>query len=180
MTSCRLLLTFASLALFAACAVAPPPNTAIEQLDPETGTTITRLLRPIEFNVTAGRGPAGDPFAYLGVFQTNRMGTRNEYLWIALPVEAALTSMPVVELDGAALELPPPTNNPDVAGLKSSPYSIPAPWSQPHFYPLASGVADRLATATQLAIRSTDGGGAWTFVANPDAPAALGSYLELR
>jgi hypothetical protein len=180
MTTCRLLLTIVSAALLAACAVAPLPNTAMEQLDAATGITVTRLLRPVEFTVTEGRGPAGDPFGYLGVFRTNRMGTRAEYLWIALPVEGEATSAPSVELDGAALELPPATNNPELAKLKSSPYPTPAPWSRPHFYPSESGVVERLAAAQSVTIRSVDGGGPWTFHATPEARAALASYLELR
>ncbi len=180
MTTCRLLLTIAAVWAVSACAVAPLPNTAVEQLDPETGITVTRLLRPVEFTVTDGRGPAGDPFGYLGVFQTNRMGARAEYLWIALPVEGEALSPPSIELDDVALELPPATNNPALANLKTSPYPTPAPWSRPHFYPIEPGVAERLAAAQRVAIRSADGGGQWTFVAAPEARSVLASYLELR
>ena len=45
--------------------------------------------------------PAGR-FAFLGPFETNLMGQRELFLWIAVPVEPVADSVPVVEMNGAA------------------------------------------------------------------------------
>jgi hypothetical protein len=180
MTSCRYLLTCAAVLALQACAAVTVGNSTIEVLDQETGITVTRLARPLELTVTEGRGPTGDPFGYLGVFQTNRMGARAEYLWIAVPVDGTLAGIPSIEIDGAPLALPGGTNSPDIANLKSPPYQPPAPWSQQFFFPIDASTTVRLASAARLAIQSQDNAGKWSFVTAPEAQAALASYLETR
>jgi hypothetical protein len=184
MTSCRRLLTrFAvclAVATLAGCAAPLATNRAIDVLDPETGITVTKLARPVEFTVTDGRGPTRDPFGYIGLFQTNRMGTRAEFLWLALPVEGTLAGNPVLSIDDTPVVLPEPTNDPALANLKTGPYAAPAPWSRQFYYSIDSSLAVRLASAARLTIQSEDTGGKWTFVASPDAQSALSLYIELR
>jgi hypothetical protein len=184
MTSCRRLLTrFAvciAVGALAGCAAPLATNSAVDVLDAETGITVTKLARPVEFTVTEGRGPTRDPFAYIGLFQTNRMGTRAEFLWIALPIEGTMVGAPVLSIDDTPIVLPEATNDPSLANLKTGPYAAPAPWSRQFYYSIDSSLAVRLASAGRLSIRSEDTGGNWTFVASPAAQSALGSYIDLR
>jgi hypothetical protein len=152
----------------------------MEVLDPETGITILRFGKPLEFTVTEGKGPTGDPFGYAGFFQTNRMGARAEYLWIAVPVDGTLTEGPVVEVDGAVLELANGANNPSVAALKSGPYASPAPWAVQFWYPVDAAIVDKLARATRITIRTRDSIGPWTFASQPDPLARVLTYQQTR
>src|SRR5690242_2564977 len=72
--------------LMTACASLPEDATVMEQLDEDTGLTVTRLGHPMElYRETFQRDPSGR-FAFLGPFETNQMGSRELYLWTALPV----------------------------------------------------------------------------------------------
>ena len=92
--------------LLGACAALPDDAPVVENLDEETGLTIARLGRPLElYNDTSSKDVA-ERFAFLGPFETNQMGNRALYLWVALPMEnPAGSSAPTVLVDGAALEL---------------------------------------------------------------------------
>ena len=74
------------LAALAGCA-SVPENAVSERLDERTGTTVTTMQKPIELVSTEPRGSNSDPFAYLAPFETNRMGRRELFLWIAVPDE---------------------------------------------------------------------------------------------
>ena len=74
------------LAALAGCA-SVPENAVSERLDERTGTTVTTMQKPIELVSTEPRGSNSDPFAYLAPFETNRMGQRELFLWIAVPDE---------------------------------------------------------------------------------------------
>ena len=70
-----------------ACAALPDDAPVVENLDEETGVTIARLGRPLElYNETSSKDVA-ERFAFLGPFETNQMGKRELFLWVALPME---------------------------------------------------------------------------------------------
>lgn len=147
-------LCFAS--LITGCAALPEDAPVIEQLDEETGLTITRLGRPMElYRETFQRDPSGR-FAFLAPFETNSMGTRDLYLWIALPVDVADGSTPDIELDGRGLALAPPGREPASAGLRKPPYRIPTPWTASFYYKVDRDLVTNLAQAKTLTIRVTE------------------------
>ena len=61
--------------LLGACATTPTEPVS-ETLDPDTATTVTTLSRPIELLSQGTRDKQTDPFAYIGPFETNRMGAK--------------------------------------------------------------------------------------------------------
>jgi hypothetical protein len=143
-------------AMATGCAALPEDSPVMEQLDDETGVTIARLGRPMElYRETFQRDPTGR-FAFLGPFETNLMGSRELYLWIALPVTIAPGTEPDIELDGRALKLGTPGREAETAGLKKSPYKIPTPWSAMFYYKIDADVVARLAEATALTIRVSE------------------------
>jgi hypothetical protein len=138
------------------CAALPEDAPVMEQLDSETGMTIARLGRPVElYRETFLQNPAGR-FAFIAPFETNSMGKRELYLWMALPVDPAPGEEPVVELDGAALALPASSRDAATAGLTRSPYKIPTPWSAMFYYKVDDALVTRLGNASQLAIRMVE------------------------
>ena len=79
--------------MLVACAALPDDATVVEQPRVGDGVTVTRLGHPIElYRETFLKDPAGR-FAFLGPFETNQMGQRELFLWIAVPIE------PVAGLD---------------------------------------------------------------------------------
>ncbi len=142
--------------MLAGCAALPEDAPVFEQLDEDTGLTITRLGRPMElYRETFQRDPAGR-FAFLAPFETNQMGKREHFLWIALPLEVAGGTSPDVEIDGRALALGTPAREPDTAGLRKSPYKVPTPWSATFYYRIGDDVVTKLAAAGTLSIRVTE------------------------
>jgi hypothetical protein len=134
------------------CAALPEDAPIIEQLDSETGITVARLGRPVElYRETFLKQPAGR-FAFIGPFETNSMGARELYLWVALPVDPS-GSEPIVEADGAALPLGTAAREASFAGLRKSPYRIPTPWSAMYYYKMDAAMLARLAEARTLTIR---------------------------
>jgi hypothetical protein len=139
--------------MIAGCAALPEDSTVMEQLDNDTGVTIARLGHPMElYRETFQRDPSGR-FAFLGPFETNQMGKRELFLWIALPVTIAPGTEPDIELDGHELKLGTPGRDADYAGLRQSPYKIPTPWSAMFYYKIDAGVVDTLAAANTLLVR---------------------------
>jgi hypothetical protein len=148
--------SFLLVLMLAACAALPEDSSVMEQLDEDTGLTIARLGRPMElYRETFQRDPAGR-FAYLGPFETNRMGARDSYLWIALPVDLAADTTPDLELDGHGLALGPPMREASDVGLHKSPYKIPTPWSAMFYYKADEALIARLGAATTLTVRVTE------------------------
>lgn len=141
-------------AALGACAALPDDAPVVEQLDTETGVTIARLGRPIElYRETFLQDPAGR-FAFLGPFETNLMGQRELFLWIAVPVEPPTAdSLPVVEVNGMPLTLGAPGRSADFAGVHQSPYKIPTPWSAMYYYKVDADLVAKLGEATKLTIR---------------------------
>jgi len=83
----RFALAAVASSMLGACAALPDDASVVEQLESETGVTITRLGHPIElYRETFLKDPAGR-FAFLGPFETNQMGKRELFLWIAVPIE---------------------------------------------------------------------------------------------
>ena len=136
-----------------ACAALPNDAPVVEQLDSETGTTITRLGHPIEvYRESFVQEPAGR-FAFIAPFETNLMGKRELFVWVAVPVEPVADSVPTVEVNGAALTLGTPGRSADFAMLHKSPYKIPTPWSAMYYFKADDAIVARLGEATDLAIR---------------------------
>ena len=151
MTS-RFALALATLAL-GACATLPQDQPVFEQLDADTGVTITRLGKPVEVYRELVPSVYTDRFAFLAPFETNQMGKREYFLWLAVPVDPALSgSIPTVDVDGSALTLDTPGRDADFAGLTKSPYKLPAPWSVLYYFKVDGDLITRLGNAQSLAI----------------------------
>ena len=144
---------FACVAAFG-CAAVPNDSPVVEQLDSETGMTVARLGRPIElYRETAGRDSAVR-FAFLAPFETNRMGTRDLFLWIALPIEFVDgAETPVVSVNGAPLALGAPSRGAQSAGLRTEPYPAPTPWSTTWYYKVDADTIARLGDSSRLSVR---------------------------
>jgi len=154
----RFLLAAMASMFFASCAALPDDAPVVEQLDTETGVTIARLGRPIElYRETFHQDPAGR-FAFLGPFETNLMGTRELFLWIAVPVEPAADAVPTVEINGAPLTLGVPGRSTDFVGVHKSPYKIPTPWSSMYYFKVDAAAVTQLGEATKLTIRVLEPG----------------------
>src|SRR5262245_9211047 len=108
----RCALTVLACAAAYGCASVPDDSPVVEQLDDDTGITVARLGRPIELYRDSTIHDSAVRFAFLGPFETNRMGTRELYLWIAAPIEFVEgTAPPVVEVNGTALALGTPNRD---------------------------------------------------------------------
>ena len=144
-------------ALLGACATLPDDGPVVEQLDNDTGMTIARLGRPIELYRENFRPNAASKFAFLGPFETNLMGKREMFLWIALPLEEPENStQPIVEVNGTALTLGSAGQSPDFAGLRGSPYKIPTPWIAMYYFKVDAALVAQLGAAQTLAIHMVE------------------------
>jgi hypothetical protein len=149
----RFVLVAAASSLLGACAALPDDAAVVEQLDTETGTTVTRLGRPVElYRETFQKNPAGR-FAFIGPFETNLMGKRELFVWLAVPVEPLANSIPEIEVNGAVLSLVSPGRSADFATLHKSPYKIPTPWSAMYYFKVDDTIVARLGEATDIAVR---------------------------
>jgi hypothetical protein len=135
--------------LLAGCA-AVPDNAVAEQLDERTGTTVTRIERPIELVSTEPRGNNTDPFAYVAPFETNRMGQRELYLWVAVPDERGGARPPVVVAGTETLRMVAKGSDPQGLTLAAFPYPKPAPWSAIHAYAIDEATLRSLAAAASI------------------------------
>jgi hypothetical protein len=143
--------------LLSACASVPDDAPVVEKLDTDTGLTVARLGQAVELYRESGAKDASGKFAFLGPFETNQMGSRELYLWIAIPAELPEgEAPPIVEIDGKPVALGAPGRSPDFAGLHKSPYKIPTPWSSNYFYRVDGALVDQLGAATELGIRFTE------------------------
>jgi hypothetical protein len=152
---CTLLLIIA--AALGACATVPDDASVVETLDEETGLTVARLGRPVEvYRETFLKEPTGR-FAFVGPFETNQMGTRELYVWIAVPIELGeQDAPPIVTVNGKELPLGTPGRAADFAGLRKSPYKVPTPWSSMYYYRVDQALIESLATAGELRVRVTE------------------------
>jgi hypothetical protein len=148
---------FAS-AVLGACAALPDDAPVVEQLDSETGATVTRLGHPIEVFRETFLHEASGRFAFIGPFETNQMGQRDLFLWLAVPIEPVADAVPEVEINGTALALAAPGRAPDFAGLNKSPYKIPTPWSAMYYFKIDDAVVTQFGDASDINIRVLENG----------------------
>ena len=143
--------------ILAACAALPDDAPVVEQLDPDTGATVTRLGRPVELYRENFVQDSLGHFAFLGPFETNQMGNRELFLWVAAPIESPPDAPPpTIEVNGKALTLGVPGRAPDFAGLRQSPYKNPTPWISTYYYKIDAGVVEALRDAHDLAVRVSE------------------------
>ncbi len=166
-----LLLSF-NAGLLGGCASAP--TSAIrEQLDERTGTTITSLGKPLQLLAQQARGPGADPFAFVGSFETNRMGQRRLYLWLAVPNESRSEVQLSVSVDaGKPLPLGAAVAEPAAAGLARYPYDAPTPWSLVQAFELDESALRLLAAARRVQIDARYSGGTEPVAFNADVEPA--------
>lgn len=147
------------LALLCACAQ-PALEPTAEDVDEATGVSVARLARPIELVATRAIA-RNDPFAYVAPFETNRMGERALYLWMASqqPTPPTPDSGPTLVADGEAVEMGEPQQGLAPMGLSKSPYPLPAPWSLERYYRINRAGLEQLARAgrVELVVRDPDG-----------------------
>ncbi len=140
-----------------ACAAVPNDSPVVEQLDSETGATVVRLGRPIELYRETFVQDATGRFAFMAPFETNQMGTRELYLWVAVPIDSPAGSEPLaVEADGKPVPLATPGRAADFAGLRSSPYKIPTPWSAMYYYKIDAALVSALGEARSVTVRVSE------------------------
>jgi hypothetical protein len=155
--SLRVTVLLAAVAIISGCAALPDDAPIVENLDPETGVTVARLGRPLELYRETARQDSVERFAFLGPFETNQMGKRELFLWVAVPLEnPAGSAQPTILIDNTALELGDAGKAADFAGLRSSPYHIPTPWLAMYYYRIDADVITRLAAARDLRIKAVD------------------------
>lgn len=143
--------------LLGACASVPDDSPVVEDLDSETGITIARLGRPVELYRETFRQDSTGRFAFLGPFETNQMGKRELFLWVAVPVENPLaTGNPTISADGTRLDLGEPGRSPEFASLLKPPYKIPTPWIAMYYFRLGDDALARLGAARSLGIEITE------------------------
>jgi hypothetical protein len=136
-----------------ACATLPTDQPVYEELDADTGVTIARIGKPVELYREAVPSVYTDRFAFLAPFETNQMGTREAFLWLAVPTDPTLgDSVPTLDIDGSAVALGTPGRQPDFAGLAKSPYKVPAPWSVMYYFKADNDLITRLGAARSLTI----------------------------
>jgi hypothetical protein len=152
-----------AMVLVAGCASLPPTEPVAEKLDPDTATTVTVLSQPIELFSQTSRAKQTDPFAYIAPFETNRMGSKQLFLWVSTPQAQGALAQPQVTCNGKALDLQP--LNQDGAGvadagkggdfagvgadgkavrvdlsklnLSRAPYNAPVPWGTQWYFRLS-------------------------------------------
>jgi hypothetical protein len=135
------------------CATLPQDHPVYEQLDADTGVTIARIGKPIELYRETVPNVYTDRFAFLAPFETNQMGTREVFLWLAVPIDPTLVeSAPTMDVDGTPLALGAPGRQADFAGLVKTPYKVPAPWSVVYYFKVDSELVARLGSAQSLTI----------------------------
>lgn len=137
--------------LLSACATTPA-EPLVESLDPDTATTLIALKKPVELVAENLHTTAGDPFAFLAPFETDRMGNRIQYLWVAAPGVENQKIEPRLLCDGQPLTLSPADDNPVSLGLSHLPYEKPAPWSVQWYFQLPPDSMKCLADAQSVTL----------------------------
>lgn len=159
------------------CATAPT-DAQSEKLDPNTGTTVTVMPKPVELVVDKSRGTKTDPFAYIAPFETNRMGSHELYLWVSAPQTAGPLGLPRVYCGDTAVSLERYEGGMKDVGLSSPPYRMPAPWSREWYFKLPGEVLDCFATATRIRVETqVSGAEPDSYVAEGSAIAGLGAFV---
>jgi hypothetical protein len=119
--------------------------------------TVARLGRPVELYREVFRKDQNERFGFIGPFETNQMGKRELYLWVATPFEGETAPAPPrITVNGTALELGEPGRAADFAGLRSSPYKIPTPWIATFYFRIDAGIVARLGDAHSVGVELTE------------------------
>ena len=173
-------LPLAALSLLITLVIGCASQTAIsarESIDEGTGTTISQLDAPIQLLATQVGTPQNDPFAFAAPFETDRMGARQTYLWIAVPAGSSAAPKIEITLEAAPLTLSPASNEPAALGLRALPYGKPAAWSAIFVYLLDEAALRRLEKAHRLTITVTySQAGTAQFTGDWDGSGAIASF----
>ena len=162
--------------LVSACTTTPS-QPVVERLDGNTATTLTALRKPVELVAETLHNAGGDPFAYIGPFETNRSGTRAQYLWVSGPSVENAKVEPTLLCDGQALTLTSSDSDMSHLGLSKPPYEQPAPWSLQWYYTLTPETLKCLADAQRVTLETkADNGKSDQFSADAKALAALKEF----
>lgn len=146
------LVTVLAAVLHAGCATLPEDQPVMEEIDSETGVTVTRLGRPVEIFRETFLSQAPGRFGFIAPFETNHMGTRELFLWIAIPVDPAPNAQPTVMVDGQLLTLGEGGRDAQFAGLRLSPYRIATPWSAMFYYRIDAAAVATLGNARHVLV----------------------------
>jgi len=141
-------------ALAAGCASGPATR-VVDRLDQSTGTTIIVLAKPPELVTVENRGPAGDPFAFAAPFVIDRMGNREQYLWVSVPQDNGTPSNVRVTCADQPLELASVQLDLSRLQLSKPPYPQVAPWSGDWYFRLPDAALGCLAGAQSMSIEAT-------------------------
>lgn len=167
-------------ACVAGCAALPPAEPVAEKLDPDTATTVTVLSSPIELYSQTTRSKQTDPFAYLAPFETNRMGSKELFLWVSTPQAQGALTQPKVMCNGQEVELKPLAQDGvtvaeagkggDFGGvgadgkaikvdlsklsLSRAPYEAPVPWGTQWYFRLSEDGLKCLAGAEGVSLQA--------------------------
>jgi len=162
----------------AGCATAPSEAEG-ERLDPDTGTTVTLMPRPVELVMERSRGANTDPFAYVAPFETNRMGSHELYLWVSAPQPGGALSVPQVYCGNNIVPLDKFDGTLKEIGISSPPYKAPAPWSAQWYFKVSGEVLDCLATAPRIRIttQAADAPEPDSYLAEGQAASAVNAFL---
>jgi hypothetical protein len=140
-------------AVLAACA-STPSQPVVERLDPDTATTVAVLKKPVELVAENLHNVGSDPFAFLAPFETDRMGSRAQYLWMSAPGVENATVEPQLQCDGHPLSLSPVEWDAGRFGLSRAPYDKPAPWSVQWYFQLSPETLKCLADAQRVTLET--------------------------
>ena len=174
--------------VMAGCASMPVTEPVAEKLDPDTATTVTVLSQPIELFSQTSRAKQTDPFAYIAPFETNRMGSRQLFLWVSTPQAQGQLTQPRVKCNGQELNLQPLSQESgstasveagkggDFAGigadgkaikvdlsklnLSRAPYIAPVPWGTQWYFKLSEDGLKCLAEAEGVSLEAQAADGA--------------------
>ena len=134
-----LLVTLASLA---ACADSGPLVT--DQLDPLTGVTVTRAVKPlVMYRDRSAQSAFGRDYVYLGPIEINNMGERHYYFWFGIwstldSVDRSMTldefESVVIYADGEPLSLQLAGTTPGSIGVSEPVYVKPTASATDAFY----------------------------------------------
>jgi len=139
--------------VMAACATTPS-QPLVERLDPDTATTVTALKKPVELIAESLHNVGNDPFAYIAPFETDRMGSRAQYLWMSAPGVENATIEPQLVCDGRPLALPALDADIEHFGLSHAPYEKPAPWNVQWYFQLPEDTLKCLADAQRVTLET--------------------------
>ena len=199
----RVQLSHFVLALLAGGCASVPTEPISEKLDPDTATTVTVINHPVELLSQSTHGGKTDPFAYIAPFETDRMGERALFLWVAAPQDMGPLSQPQVLCNGEPLRLEPlsvdalangpggarpstvdaqsAANQSELAriNLAHPPYDAPVPWSAQWYFRLPADGLKCLAAANGVALETrVSNGEAERFTADRKNLASLDAFAR--